>query len=307
MRIAVPDLVSNSYFPAVTAVELGLFRAEGLDCQLQHIYPVSEAMSCMREGLCDLVAGPAHATLRAFPNWEGAKLLCALAQYTYWFLVLRSDLGARRGDIQSVKGLRIGAAPGPEASLRRMLIEAGIDLERDQVQLGPVKGVEGEGTSFGVAAARALEEGSLDGFWANGMGAEVAVKRGVGTVIIDARRGDGPPAAKHYTFAALVAPDRLIKEAPDMAAAAVRAIVRAQKALREDPSLATEVGRRLFPPYEAALIEEVVRRDLPYYDATITQEAVDGLNRFSLDLALISESVPYDRVVAAGFQQLWSQ
>ena len=29
MRIAVPDLVSNSYFPAVAAIELGFFQAQG--------------------------------------------------------------------------------------------------------------------------------------------------------------------------------------------------------------------------------------------------------------------------------------
>ena len=31
MKLAVPDLISNSYFPAVAAVDLGFFKAEGLD------------------------------------------------------------------------------------------------------------------------------------------------------------------------------------------------------------------------------------------------------------------------------------
>jgi hypothetical protein len=31
MRIATPDLVTNSYFPALAAEELGVFREEGLD------------------------------------------------------------------------------------------------------------------------------------------------------------------------------------------------------------------------------------------------------------------------------------
>ena len=34
MRIAVPDLVSNSYFPALAAVELGYFQAQGIDMEL---------------------------------------------------------------------------------------------------------------------------------------------------------------------------------------------------------------------------------------------------------------------------------
>ena len=30
MKLAVPDLVSNSYFPAAAAVDLGFFKKEGL-------------------------------------------------------------------------------------------------------------------------------------------------------------------------------------------------------------------------------------------------------------------------------------
>jgi NitT/TauT family transport system substrate-binding protein len=31
MKIAVPDMISPSYFPALAAVELGFFQREGLD------------------------------------------------------------------------------------------------------------------------------------------------------------------------------------------------------------------------------------------------------------------------------------
>ena len=34
MKLAVPDLISNSYFPAAAAVELGFFEREGLDYPL---------------------------------------------------------------------------------------------------------------------------------------------------------------------------------------------------------------------------------------------------------------------------------
>ena len=66
---------------------------------------------------------------------------------------------------------------------------------RDGVQIAPVPGAIGAGVNFGVTAAKALEDGKIDGFWANGMGAEVAVRRGIGTVVLDVRRGDGPKAA----------------------------------------------------------------------------------------------------------------
>jgi ABC-type nitrate/sulfonate/bicarbonate transport system substrate-binding protein len=168
-----------------------------------------------------------------------------------------------------------------DQGLKRLLIDAGLDLDRDGVHIVGVPGASEPGVSFGVAAAKALEDGKLDGFWANAMGAETAVRRGVGKVVLDVRRGLGPRAAFHYTMPVLATSDHAIKGDPNMAAAGVRAVVKAQQALKRDPSLATRVGKALFPPAEAALIADVVARDLPYYDPTISEAAVDGLNRFS--------------------------
>ena len=305
MKLAVPDLISNSYFPAVAAVELGFFNEQGLDVALELVFPVDKAYQAMRDGAVDFVGGSAPSVLAAFPEWQGVKLLCAQAQGMYWFLVMRADIGARRGDVSIVRGRSIGAAPWVEMGLRRLLIEAGLDLERDQVTIAPVPGASGTNVNFGLTAAKALEDGKIDGFWANGMGAEVAVGRGVGAVVLDVRRGDGPRACFNYTMASLAATDRLIDGSPEIAAAAVRAIVKTQAALRADPARAGEVGRKLFPPAEAALITELIRRDLPYYDATISSDFVAGMNQFARDIGILKGTVPYDRVVAARFAPLW--
>jgi len=308
MRIAVPDLISNSYFPVIAAVELGFFKSEGLDTKkVELLFPVPKTMEALRDGELDLAVGSAHATLAAFPDWKGARLLVALAQRMYWFLVLRSDLRAKRGDISAVKGLRIGAAPGPDLGLHRLLVDAGMDPNKNNVQIIPIPGATGASTSFGISAAKALEEGKLDGFWANGMGCEIAVRRGVGTVVLDIRRGDGPPAAQYYTFPAMVATEKKIEEDPKAVAAAVRALVKAQKALREDPNRATQVGRRIFPPTEAELIAELIRRDLPYYDPTISEDVITKMNRFAQDSGLLSGPVPYDQVVDTQFSHLWTE
>ena len=308
MRLAVPDLISNSYFPAIAAVELGFFRSEGLDTkQVELMFPVPKAMEALGKGELDLVAGSAHATLAAFPRWQGAKLVVALAQKMYWFLVLRSDLKANRGDIHAVRGLRIGAAPGPDQGLKRLLMEAGIQVEKDRVHITPIPGRSGANLSFGLAAAEALESGILDGFWANGMGSEVAVRRGVGRVILDVRRGDGPPAARDYTFPALVTTEKKIEEDREAVAAAVRAIVKAQRVLRMNPERSTEVGRRLFPPTEAELIAELIKRDSPYYNPTISEESVLKMNRFAQDVGLLSGPIPYEQVVDTRFHHLWTE
>src|SRR6185312_2036262 len=223
MKLAVPDMISNSYFPAIAAIELGCFKQEGLDVELELIFPVDKSYAALRDGQVDFVGGSAHSALAAFPEWQGAKLLCAQAQGMYWFLVMHADLKAQRGDISVVKGRSIGAAPWVDMGLKRLLIEAGIDMARDGVTIAPVPGAQGAGVNFGVTAAKALEERRIDGFWANGMGTEVAVRRGIGTVVLDVRRGDGPKPAFNFTMASVAASERLIRDTPEKAAAAVRA------------------------------------------------------------------------------------
>ena len=304
LRVAIPDMVSPSYFPAIAAVELGFFRKEGLDAAIELLFPVTKTFEALRDGQIDFVGGAAHAPLYAFREWKGCKLLCALSQNMYWFLVVRKDVGARRGDLRALKGLRIGAAPGPADGLKRMLIDSGIDPERE-VKIAPVPGAAGAGVSFGMAAAKALEEGTVDGFWANGMGAEVALRRGIGTLVIDARRGDGPKGCKHYTFPAFVTTQERIDKKPEQVAAGVRSIVAAQNALKDDPSIATEAAKRFFPAAELALIPELVRRDTPSYDPAISAHAVDSLNAFARATGLLLGEPSYEQVVATRFQSLW--
>ena len=305
MKLAVPDMISNSYFPAIAAAELGFFKQEGLDIAIELIFPVDKAYAALRDGAVDFVGGSAHSALAAFPQWEGVKLICAQAQGMYWYLVMHRKLGLARGNIAGVKGRSIGAAPWVEMGLRRLLIESGIDLIRDGVKIAPVPGSLAAGVNFGVTAAKALEDHKIDGFWANGMAAMVAVLRRVGTVVLDVRRGDGPKACFNYTMASIATTDRMIERSPEIAAAAVRAITKTQAALKKDVSLATGIGRKLFPPAEAEPIAELIRRDLPYYDPKITPEFVAGMNAFARNVGILRGEVPFEQVVAKQFAFIW--
>ncbi len=303
-RIATPDLVTNSYFPALAAEELGIYRAEGAEAHVE-LLPSLEAVTALRDGAVDFVAGGAHTMLLAFSGWKGAKLVVTLSQGTPWLLVVRASFSVRRGDVAVVKGLRIGVASGPDRAFLHLLREAGVDPARDGVAIGPVPGADAPGVSFGMLAADALERGLVDGFWANALGSETAVRRGIGQVVVDVRRGDGPPGAGHYTFAALATTDALIARAPERVAAVVRAVVKAQRVLKADPARATEVGRRRFPPDAAGVIAAVVERDLSFYEPVITEEAVGRMNAFARATGLLASPVAYEDVVASRFRESW--
>jgi NitT/TauT family transport system substrate-binding protein len=307
LRMGVPDLISNSYFPAVAAVQLGFLRDAGLDVSLELIFPVSKTYEALREGDIDFVAGSAHSALAAFPEWEGCKLLAAQAQGMYWFLVMRADLVKERADLGILKGKRIGAAPWVDMGLRRLLSEAGIDIERDKVSIAPVPGAVGSTINFGLTAAKSLENGNIDGFWANGVGAEVAVRSGAGRILLDVRRGDGPKKCFNYTMASIATSDKVIREIPSVADAMVHAIAATHKALKADVTLATKVGTALFPASEAAFIAELIRRDLPFYDTTISREFVAGMNQFCRDIGILRGNPTYEQVVAGKFGRFGQQ
>lgn len=310
MKLAIPDLISNSYFPALAAAELGFFAREGIEVSAELIYPVDRAYEALRDGVVDFVGGAAHGALAGFTEWRGVKLLGALAQGMYWFLVMRAELGIARGDLAALRGRRIGAAPWVEMGLRGLLSAAGLDPHRNDIHIGPVPGATGQGldltgVNFGLTAAEALARGAIDGFWANGMATELAVTSGVGSIVLDVRRGDGPPGCFDYTMPVLATTDRLIERSPEVAAAAVRALVAAQSALKADVSRATEVGEKRFPPRETGLIAGIVRRDLPYYDAAISERSVSAINRFAVSMSVLDDDVPYADIVATRFSHLW--
>ena len=304
VRIAVPDIISPSYFPAEAAVVLGCFAEQGIKAELELISPIEKAYAALHNGQIDIVAGSAHSALSAFPRWHGIKLLCAQSQGMYWFLVMRADIGASRGDVSCVKGRRIGAAPWVGMGLMRLLLAAGIDPERDHVAIAPIPGSLAPGVNFGVAAARALEQRAVDGFWANGMGAEIAVRSGIGTLVLDIRRGDGPRAAFNYTMPTLAATDAFIAQRPQEAVASVRAIVEAQQILKRDVTRSLEVGQHLFPD-EFNYIVELVRRDLPFYHAGLAKDFIAGMNCFARDLGILDADVAYNAVVAEQFRDEW--
>jgi len=304
MRIAAVDLVSNTCFPALAADELGFFKAEGLDVQIGLVSAMGSTRA-LREGAADaMIAGSVFDVLTEFEDWKGAKLCVALSEGTPWLLTVRTDLAIERGDVEALRGLRLTAAEGPDLVFKQMLRSGGLDPDND-LEILDLPDAKERDVSFGVFAAQALRDGKIDGFWANAMGAETAVTSGIGKIHVDVRRGDDPGDIRFATFAGLATTDDFIAREPEEIDAAVRAIAKTQKALRADPTLAREVGNRIFPTESAALITAVVERDARFYDPVISEEAVQRLNAFAQSVGQLTGPVPYEQVVATRCRELW--
>src|SRR5262249_6294532 len=166
LRLAVADLDSPSYFVATAAVELGFFKQEGVDIELEHAFGAKDGPERLRDGTLHFFAGPAYAATRAFPGWIGANLLCALSQYAYWFMAVRAGLGVKRGDRGGLRGVRIGSRTAlPGMAVRHMLAEAGIALERDKVRIVASPSTNPDRHLRGRDGIEAITQGIADAFW----------------------------------------------------------------------------------------------------------------------------------------------
>ena len=158
---------------------------------------------------------------------------------------------------------------------------------------------------MGHAGVEAIKQNLADGYWGNGMRVALGEKAGVAKLHLDLRRGDGPPGARWYNFAALTTTERMIEEQPQAAAAAVRRSSSRKRRLRP-----IRRCRRGSPndcsPEEVPLIAGLIARDAPFYDAAISPEAVEGLSKFAMASGLTTAPVSYEQVVATQFRELWS-
>jgi len=137
------------------------------------------------------------------------------------------------------------------------------------------------------------------------MGSECAVRRGVGKIFVDIRRGDAPQESRGFTFPALMTSDAVIREHPAAAKMMVKSIISAQAALKGEAALAEKAASRLFPSYETSLITDVIKPDLAYFDPAVSAQSIDSMLKFDASLGIDTTGIAYADVVATEFSHLW--
>src|SRR5262249_62230373 len=93
-RIWVPDLDSPSYFVAVAAVELGLFKHEGID--IEFVYNTLQGPELMRDGKLDFIGGPPYLGTPAGPPPESGHTLFPPPPHSSLFLAPRAAPDVQR-------------------------------------------------------------------------------------------------------------------------------------------------------------------------------------------------------------------
>jgi ABC-type nitrate/sulfonate/bicarbonate transport system substrate-binding protein len=289
---------SFTFLPLFAAEQLGYFKAEGIAAQFADFEGGAEVTTAMVGGSIDMGGTYAERILILAEKGFEAKNLMALRSKNPIFLVVRKDLPGT--EVKDLKGTKLGmtrAGSATDLSLRALLKDAGLEPDRDVAVIavgGP------------TSAAAALRAGQIDGYMGGEpAGAIVVQQLKLARYFLDPRLGTGPRFLQYMTFPTLQASDRYIQANAQAVERVVRAVVKAQKRLREDPEAGVQVARKVFPNLDVALIRSVIAIDKATYHAPITEEAMRAVGQFHRQTGVVKADVPYDRIVASHLEPLW--
>ena len=292
--------------PAVTflalyaADQLGYFKAEGLSPQFADFEGGAEVTTALVGGSIDLAGTYVERPMILAEKGFASKSLLAILNRNPIFLVLRKSLPAT--DVKGLKGTKLGmtrAGSATDLALRALLRDAGLEPDRDVAVIAV-----GSSTS----AAAALRAGQIDGFMGGEPGGAIIVHQlKLGRYFIEPMRDQGPPFLRNMTFPTLQTSDRFIQSNPQIVERAVRAVVKTQKRLREDPDAAVVVAQKIFPALDPDLLRSIIGVYKKAYFPAITEEALRTVNQFQKQAGVVKSDFAYDKMVAVQFKHLWEQ
>ncbi len=258
-----------------TALEGGFFEQHDLEVTLTVVGTPVDVMRAVRMGQSDLAVVPPHQVANSLSSPRPLIAIGAIGGSTQLNVVIGAEAAAQRGltadspleeRLQGLKGLRLAHPPGPlGVNTARAVVEAaGLDPAQD-VELVPTAGEDEAG---------ALREGLIDAFVGHHPYLEDVIVDGTAIMLLHLTGGELPSIGAF--------PNQVLALSPGSIAgneAALRAVLaalqEAQRAIREDPAVATRALAAAFLDLSPAVLEQGVSIYAPGVPASplITEEA----------------------------------
>lgn len=272
VRIAIGGQNQMVYLPTTLAQELGFYREEGLDVELQDFQGGAKALQALMGGSADVVSGFYDHTIQMAA--EGRELAAFVTMLRFPGLVLTTSpqAAATVTRIEDLKGRIAGVTTAGSSSqmfLTFLLTRHNVPIESVSV------------TSIGSAATAiaAVEHGKVDAGWMADPSFTLVKKRNPDIrVLADLRDEAGVREAfgtATYPGAVLYAPGEWIRAHHDSAARLARAIVRTLEWMHTHP--ATDIAEKTpksLRGEDDALYVEALKNSMPMFsrDGIMTAE-----------------------------------
>lgn len=254
IRIAIGGQTQMVYLPTTLAEELGFYKDEGVEVELQDFEGGSKALQALVGGSADVVSGYYDHTIQMAA--EQRELVAFVTMLRYPGLVLVSSPQAA-DKVTSIGALEMGivgvTSPGSSSQMFLTLL-----LTKHQV---PVDSVSVTAIGAGATAVAGIESGRIDAAWLADPSFTLVKKRNPGiNVLADLRTEAGTREAfgvATYPSAVLYSSGDWLRANRDTAARLARAIVKTLEWMkaRSEQEIAEQTPKTLRGEDDALYIE----------------------------------------------------
>jgi NitT/TauT family transport system substrate-binding protein len=279
VRIAVGGQNQLLYLPTTLARELGFYKAEGLDVDLQDFPGGSKALEALLGGSADVVSGFYDHTIQMAA--DGRELVAFVAMLRFPGLVLTTS-PQRASEVTRIEDLkgRLAGVTAAGSSTQMLLTYL---LQKHGVDPASVSIVAIGSAATAIAA---LEHGKVDaGMMADPAFTMLRKRAPAARILVDLRRGEGVKAAfgtDTYLASVIYSKGDWIRANHDTAARVARAIARTldwmQKHSPEEIAGKTPAA---FRGEDTGLYVEALRNSMPMFspDGRMSADGADAVRQ----------------------------
>ena len=256
VRVLLPDNDNLQYLAFWVTQGAGYFADEGIELEVVAPEIPAQAIARMIAGDASIAVLPPPVYLQLIADKFPIELVANLLQNDPIDLVVRRSIFEQRAmnaaaplreRLLSLKGLRIGVAPGPPVRLRKLFASEGLDAD------ALVKIVVRHGKDQNDAFAH----DQCDALYAHTPFVETALDDQDAVVLVNQSAGDAPPLAMRQIHALVARRDFLETQRP-LVVAMVRAIARGEQLVHADRGAAEEAVMRAIPSLDRRHVHTIV-------------------------------------------------
>jgi NitT/TauT family transport system substrate-binding protein len=279
VRLAIGGQTQMVYLPTTLAQELGFYKNEGLDVELQDFQGGAKSLQALMGGSADVVSGFYDHTIQMAAEQRELVAFVSMLRYPGLVLTTSKQAAPQVASIADLRGKVVGATTVGSSSHMFLTFL----LTRHRV---PVESVSVTAIGSAASAIASMERGQVDAGWMADPAFTLLEKRSPGVrVLADLRDAAGTEAAfgtTTYPGAALYATGDWVRAHRDTAARLTRAIVRTLDWMHaHTPQQITEKIPTTMRGGDNALYAEALTNSMAIFstDGAMTAEGAAAVHR----------------------------
>ena len=299
IRIEVPKAGNLQYFTLWVALGAGAFQQEGLAPQLLIDDTPQDAGRRLLSGEADVAVLPPPMFLGMIAEEKPILLFASLLANEPIDFVVRRDVAEARGlstaapladRLRALKGIKVGVAGGPPPRLQAFFASVGMNADQD-IEMVLV---------WGRDQVQAFASHQVDALFAHTPYLETVLVKHDAVLVADLSGGEVAALADGQIHALATSKARA-QAAPDLIAAATRAIYRAQRLIRSDREATVDaVLASGVKEFDRKLVEKIAAIYSPAVPATPAL-SLAGIERDAELYPAFPRKPDFSRVKAADF------